>query len=577
MSEYQISYGTVSFPYKNLSVTSTIIYEEDKATVLGTAYGFQVAGWVTAPDTASFGILIEKLKCQLHTPRLAFLVQWNDGSGWTTLYNFDSTTDILYGPNPTSVNITEFRGGRAALVTFDLRVDVKECHNGSCGTMARPSEVLAFTRRFMHVVDQDGFTKRTVAGKLTITSKAAIAGTTPDAYRNFVAPDVPTNFHREAQLFDTAVDGLTMTYSVTDTEYYTVLPRPMTSGHATWTVSQREYGTLIDYTLEGKFSATGSISKIVLLNRIGQLVATKFPLDKVSTNALIFYSKDISADLFKENSLSFRITAMGTAGLKHGNPDVFDFSTGDETFYKRPPVEENGQPVDGIAFCPQPYGGDALNTSGVIAMPMWLYDACANQNPGTSENRPPNNDSPGSTNTPKGDPSSPGTADKPTPAGGTGTKDTFGITAAHAKAPWVDYHEIYSWEWEPHVATFNPKNPNSDPVIFKTAPTTVVFIQSGYGVRIASDPNDVPVPPDPLYTGKQAWMLPGTRISPAVGTPIGDGAYTEYKISWQYVMRLSKRVTAGFTSDYMPMFPNDPRVEAKPPQIPKLPTDFLTQ
>lgn len=572
MAYYQVAYGSISFQYKVLTSAAAIIYEEDRATVIGTAYSFTVDSWITGNTEAAFGSLLQSIKCQLETPRLPFLVRWSpDGATWTVLYQFDSTTDIAYGPQPQNVNITRFSGGKAARITFDLQVQVKQCFSNMCGSMALPNDVLAYTRVFDHKVDADGFTRRTISGKLVITGNAVIAGTSPDVYRNLVAPPDPIYFQRLDQDFQVSVDGRTMTYSVTDQEVLNTLPAPITSGDASYTVSTDLMGGLVTRSISGEFSAPASVPKSAILQRIGDLVSAKFPVAAGNPLSLVPTIKEITErNMYGKNTLSFSFTANQSSGQNAADATQFNFTTGLETI---------GIPLpnsNGIAWIATPYGGDGQpQTSGVIAVPLSLYDACTNE----LLPFPPNATTPGGPNTPDGTPptSQGGTRTSGDNPSGAGAPSLGLISPSQLSSPRFEYCEVIQWRIHNHVATLLSKLPTAGPVMFQTAPPTVTVQQAGYVKQAIQNLTDAPDPPDPYYDASTAAMLRAWTDA-EVGQMIGEGPFFLFTVRWHYVMRMVANVNSGIPGPGGSAgltFPDDPRITATPPDF-NMPAGLVT-
>jgi hypothetical protein len=153
MGYYAYRYGNFSAKFARLNVSEDTIYESDGITQVGVRYNFTINGWITSSTIAGFQQSLQCTQSQLHTPRLALLIQWSpDGVTWTDLYNLSSTNDIDYGPKPGTFNITQISGGLAAFYSWSASSTVKTCYT-NCSPFSPPSSVLSITRRWSYSID----------------------------------------------------------------------------------------------------------------------------------------------------------------------------------------------------------------------------------------------------------------------------------------------------------------------------------------------------------------------------------------------------------------------------------------
>lgn len=553
-----ITYGSFTFPFCRLSVQTVALYAADGITQEGTRYTFNVSGVVTGTSAHDFNNTLTQMKCQLSTPRLAFSVQWNDGSTTETYYSFDNTgSDIDWGPKPGELFLDKFSGGLAAIYRWSLTVTSKDCFgSGTCMAQERPTDVLAIVYEWTHAIDPNGYTTRTVTGQLVVTSDSVKSGVSADHFRYVIVKAVPQPkwFKRTAQEYHQSADGRTLSFTIVDAEQQWTLPTPMTSGSATWHVRLggilSGQGLQVDYTLSGYFETSAAHGKSEILAAIYNLAAQRFGTVQ---GVLIPGDRDIRESVYGQR-IDFHLSAIGYAGtLPDGTPD---YNVGLNTIGAQPPGSD-GQPI-----LLNPYGQTDNLNSGIIAASPQAYDAC---NP--PETTP-------TTTIPSGDVTGGDSGGSQPPTGGV-TGDNRGVSALQLKNPFVEVAETVSYELDNKIKVFYPKVLSAGPVFQQTANPSLRVIQAGYFKQVAKSAADVSAPNPPIFQNRGQVL--SAYVSPATPEPIGDGSYNLYTIHWRYVAETKAVVAdANLTQNELafPLDPRRPRVQGAPQtggSLPKLP------
>jgi len=561
-----VTYGSFTFRYHEMAVDQTPRYGDNGIDQTGIRYTFKISGWLNGADQPSFAALVAQTQCQLAKPRLNFSVQWSGDSGQTTLYSFNAATDLAWGPIPGAFNITRIVAGRAAMFSWTLTCETKSCFDGSCSvnTTGPASAVLSISFKYDHQIGPDGLTTRTVSGRLEITAAAVQQGITADSFRGNVTPSLPGQFQRDGENYQCSADGRFLDFSITDREVAFVLPAPVTTGQATWTVTVAPYGLTQTYRLAGKFTAPASVTKQAIIDQILQLSANRF---NVPAGITLIPDDSMLEESIYENSVSFSMSAHSTAPVNAGSGssgtlggvNPFDPNTGFNTFGSLPPGSASG-----AAQSIGAYGGAAGGeSSGVWAGVPTPYDACT---PAASEsggggggNTPSGGDS---TNPPPdGSGSSDGTPTTPDPS----SPSYGGVSSAHASLPYVMFKETISLECNNGFVSYYPKVAGAAPVFQQTRNPKVYIIQSGYASRSGQTAQDGPVIPSPMYDTSQVNIL-DFSFAPEDPQPIGSSSYSLYAVTWTYRMEWIGAITAttgeAGTNGFNLAYPEDPRPAA---------------
>ena len=551
MAEYQYTYGGFTAKFARLNISEDTLYDDAGISQIGVKYTFNINGWLTGGTITDFQAALNNAECNLHTPRLALTIQWSeDGvSDWITLYTFSTTNDIDYGPKPGPFAIQKFDGGKAALYSWSVTATSKLCFDNMCSQFPVPSPVLSITRRFSYSINESGFTRRTVSGKLVVTAQGAPA----DSFRNQVVPPLPSTFKRETQNFESSENGREMTFTVVDQEQFNTLPIPIAAGRASFTI-RTSPGMMCTLTLSGRFEATAANTKSDIYDQICILVAAKVPTTYAGTDfAPIFQSRTITEDVYG-NALDFHFEFTQAFGTL--DPLA---ATTSWPFGQTPPNSDGtSQP---IGF----YGADGKGTGSDVNTPTTpVYDACSSTI--TSGGGPSG-----------GGPSSGQPSNVPQPTqtpvagqgqyGGSGgnqaistTPTVFGSALSspqHAAAPWIIFKQTVSYEIDPGVVFYPAKVAGIAPLRLQVRNPLMTVIQSGYQCQNALGPTDKNLLPPPMpILGPNSLIH--SSVIPDDGEPITGSTYNLYTTHWTYTMVYTKAMPTT-TSELQIAYPNDPR------------------
>lgn len=569
----QCTYGTFTFDYHRMKVNQKTLYGVNGIDQIGIEYTFHIEGILSAPDETTFQTVLRTATCQLNTPRLPFTSQWSQNSGgpYTKYWDIDPAKDTGWGPKPQNLDINVIIGGRSALFTWTLITRTKQCFGENCEVtdLSLNSPILSISRRYDHAVDENGLTTRTVSGKILIHAESIrTQNRQADFYRNLSVFAVPKYFRRISENFNANEDGTEVDFSYSDKEALWTLPRPVSSGQATWRVTTRLFGNMASYMLSGKFTATTADTKADLLRQVSLLAANRFP---PQGNGLTYTSTErmIEEEIY-DNSIRFQISAEGPCGdLPTGAGGVGGSASGQwnmqtvyNTFGIAPPGSDSAA-TQGISQAIGVYGGDGNVTSGVIANTPAPYDAC------DPPFIPSNGGSPGSprqfgvtnngTITSGQVPIIPGAQDSPV---GTITPQNLNISTDHASAPFVEYYEEILYSLDNHIVIFYPKVLGENPVKQQTANPSMKIVQCGYACRRGQSSRDAPELPDPVFPDA---IILRSDPCPAVPVAVGNNGWNQYKIQWRYVMELPYFIDTEDLSDLVyPIDVRRPSTTAEP-------------
>jgi hypothetical protein len=543
----RVLYNNFTLPNPRVAAQESPVLDE-QGSQIGTSFQFTVSGVLTAASVTDFKALLATAECKLNDPRHNFEVDWSDdgGSTWEKYLGIESTNDdIEFGPKPGPLVIDRFAGGLAANYTWTISAVVKHCYGNDCSLVGRPSEILSIVRRWTHAVDESGYTTRTVSGKLLVTSASVLAGRSADSFRAFVRPALPVNFHRASEVFEEGDDGRELSFSFTDVEDHWTRPPPLTGGSgASFEVrvpdplgGDRRF--MIQYVLSGTFKGTAATGKGALIAEVGKLVTQKFG---IGSGVVIPGAWSIAEEVYG-NSIGFHVTAWRPFGvLPDGNPDFANIP-GLSTMGQTPPGS------DGQAQWIGEYGGDGQNvTSGVVAPPRQIYDACHpvyKTGGGTISA----SSTPLFTNV---TPTSPGeTAPDGTPGG---------VSDTHLVNPFIFVHEQVSYVLDNRIVVLRPKVKGKGPVVQRVGDPSLTVIHAGYRKQLARNAGEVKAPPPPPLLAAGKAVLRTADVTPATPDPAGIGAWNTYTVRFRYVVEYIVPLKTKNLSDFpgMVAFPQDP-------------------
>lgn len=526
MADMTITYDGYTFPYSRLSVEDRPVYASDGRTLIGTETNLTVDGTIVASSAENFLTEINKLRAAASRARKTLTV----GIGAALYFSVTADTDDNWGPKPQPLQLNQFTGGLAASYTWRVQTFTKYCF-GAIGSPARARAalgltIMSLTRTYNHVIDPNGLCTRIVSGTLIVRKKNSPS----DALRALVTPPIPKYFKRIGQRFQQSEDGRTLTFSFTDQEQHHTLPKPITTGEATFSIRVDEKGAIARFTLSGHFEAPPSVSTRVLTQAVVNLVESRFD---VNDDSIIFDTQEIREAVYG-NRIDFSFSAMtgGDFLVRRGKIMQTTF------LGKKPPGS------DGNAQSIGPYG-----SSGVRGGDFPIFEAC-DGDAAISEGIPAS----GLFVAPSG-------AGAPTPAQSTQPQASFpNISKDHKIAPYLAYHERISYEWDNAIRVFPVKSTKSNvnPVVQQAHHPTLRVIQAGFATRAAPTikPNLGPKVPKPIVSKGDGVIL-HISIQPSVPELIGNGKHSMFTIHWRYVMEMTRTVKMDLLEQVF--WPGDPR------------------
>jgi hypothetical protein len=544
-----VTYANCTFQNPTLSVDATALYDDAGLSQIGTRYKFTVTGVMGGVSQTDLANQICLMKQATYLPRGTFSVVWTGDGGPTTLYSTDATQDIAFGPHPGSLTLFKHAGGRAASYNWSITTDLKDCSTGisTCAPGGRMGQILSLTQTFDFSINEDGFTRRTINGRLLVTSDAVPAHSWAAAILPMFPQ--PKGFQRVQQTFSQSADARTLTYSIVDQEVMWTLPAPITGGNASFSVKIDPYGAKQTYTLRGRYSAPASVGKNVLVSAALLLAAQKIPGIAGSGATVIPVITELTESVY-ENSIDFYFEAWSAT--------FADLST-----FGGVPA---GTSSDNTGQFVGPYGGTGSggSNSGIIAGSPYIADGCkaliAGSLPTQSESPPP--------------------TQVPSPTNGNNPVDTPpGDLASYSPpsdeqqaAMWLDYHEEVTFHVKNNIRKFMPKKAGAAPIFQQTAPPEITVVQRGYAVRVANTANlksDPVFPPPTLFFNSSQAQLLDSDYTMSNGDQLGISDYDKYTIRWCFTMQINTAVSTINISGLG--FPDDPRRSYKGPLVNNLP------
>lgn len=549
---------TVEVPFAKTRISQRTIYAPNGYTIEGTEYRFEVSGVATADNVTDFRTLLYRMRSVLSRPRGYFQILWGETTADTAYYTFGPGTaagsglnaDIAYGPLVENLEIEEIAGGLCAFYRWTITTVQKECF-GSCGTgsnLSAPlSNILSNTVKTSIDIDQNFLMTRTVSGELKVKSSAGNA----DRFRQATDPGEIKNFKRTAKRFSLSADGLTLNYEYIDKEVHWTLPRPITTGQASFSIKQGGMGGIANCSLSGQFEAPSDVSKSEIISVIYVLLASKINPTAGDRGFTVWNDRTLTEQVY-ENVISFSFS-WNEGVILDGESNVADI----QRMGVQPPGSD-GEPQQGGVFG----GSQGADHTKVFAFPPSLSDACTSS--GSVFVDWSNTTSTVSIDRPRYT-----TQDQPRTVPGEGPLRDYGdettggalakASDAHKKAPYFAYHERMSWEVDNHVVVFVPASQGGDPIVQKTGATTVTLIQAGYAVRRGKR-EFFPAPNKPFYDKTAATML---RSTTEFENPTTLGTANQFQMTtrWCYTMVLKKN--PGTSDAFLGSLkaPADPRTE----------------
>ncbi len=260
---YTVDDETITFQYPMLTVTQVpvIAGRGDFAISVRKIYAVRAIVFADVPfenlDTA-----ISWMHQILSAPGGRLVIDYAD---WGTELTIDPATypDLKGGPHPRIVEITKIYGSRAAMVHWEVEVELFPTPAGYVGVIAKWVD---FVYTINTTIDKNFYATRTIGGFLRL-NKAFTAQQqfSADSFRHtisnyFRVPDISRGFwQRESQVFKVNEDDTILRFTLVDKQVYSWLPQHITSGDlsvTTATTRTDEEGVTSTLTLDGFLQST---------------------------------------------------------------------------------------------------------------------------------------------------------------------------------------------------------------------------------------------------------------------------------------------------------------------------------
>jgi hypothetical protein len=522
-------YGDYQFPSHRVTVREVMVYDSDDRTLLGTEYQISVSGWITANTPALLKAAIEDFRARASLPRRTFLL-YDPSDEPNPVYRFDpAESDGAgrvddWGPRPQDVTISEITGLRAARYSWQMGAFRRACGPNE----SLQGFILSVQRTYAFAVDVAGYVTRTVSGTL----KVRAGGPSADSFRDKVTPGLPLRFKRVVAQFSQSPDERTLTFAITDQEEHRTLPTQIADGEATFGVKVADLGARIFYVLSGRFRGGPNTPKGVLLQKIADLVSSKFP---INDPGFLFEEASIDESVYG-NELAFNVVGSGVVGTVPGS-GIPDFASVFGAVGREPP-ESNG-----FAFLTSPYG--ELPGPGHFAKVHRPAEPC-----GVVDETPVDGTGLVTATTDGGvQISDSGGASVP----------LDGVSEQHKKTPFVAFREKAEHHFDYGIAVADVKDQPgsfaSGPHLVRTRGAKLVLTQSGYFTVYVKDLNDVPPVPQPVIEGR----IMVATVTPSAPEQVAAGGWLRITVHWLYVVHSEFYFGTGLSPDANVHTPRDPR------------------
>lgn len=246
---YSLNGDTWTFKFPTVTVTQAYVPSAFGYAKMSTKYIYTVRSVLIATSPSDLAALQHSAEELLGAVGGTF--NWNRDANDVIIWG--PNDDVNFGPHPTALSFDKFFDTNTAMITWQLEVEVP----------AVDTDILDMVYTVSHTLDQNMYTTRVIAGMLRLNGSAryvnpaTFAGA--DAYRttieNYIC-SIPDDWQRVARQYDMSMDGLTITFSITDRQQYAVLPANCSGGEAQLSVEGNpRLGNKKDFRLTGWFEA----------------------------------------------------------------------------------------------------------------------------------------------------------------------------------------------------------------------------------------------------------------------------------------------------------------------------------
>ena len=596
--------------YNTMTYTQQPVYDTDGRSLMYFAVNYAFTGKIQAGAPDALIKQLETLRHNLGQPRGQLVVvegydpaagkdqavdiQHAGGLVLVNTYDVDSPTyEVNYGPIPGAFVVEKITGGMSADWRWDVTVNQRKC---GLDQSAVDKVIEGLTFSTVYTVDQDGFTTRTVSGKLTVAKN----GTPADNYRDTIgamfAP--PGGYWRTiSQVYGMSEDTRVLSFDITHQQRWAALPPPVTSGEATYSVSYNAAGRVLNWTLAGRFTA-GNFppggGKADMWNQAIILGQSRIHPEFDGKKNNVWYgandpktgrptvlgcvmSSEWNESVY-DNSITFRFSGIRRWEDEGGLPTKMftdppnsdnqaripprgydDGSNGTTVVYRKNPVDPCDSPstltVTGGGYVPggngYPQPIDPASGSGGSSTP-------APANGGNSQTQYN-----GPTADPKtGIPYDPRTLPGASTSSPTGTNSTGNPDTQATADLYVSFNEVYSFEFRSGKVVLLPMVRGVAPFVQQASASSLIIVQSGYYVT-QGGPTDAPSPANPMYGPAEVVMLQHSII-PEIPRELNQGVL-QFKVSWRYVMQYILETPTTALCEW----PSNPTTNT-PPELPNV-------
>lgn len=589
-----IHYNGHHLSYNRLTFSQRPVYDSDGRSVMYVETTYNVEGIIGADLVNTLPELLIELRKALAEPgKVLYICETSQGtttsvppfSGGGRVDSLMAKTDgkegdpsyfareINWGPFPGQFDVTEIPGGQLALYRWS--VVVNEPPGYAAGDSYWYPDHEGFTFASVYAVDQDGFQTRTIAGKLTVAAeKVPPERYLSDLFKLFPIPKNGEGWRRISQVHQLSEDSRVMSFSIVDKEMLATLPSPVTGGEATYTTSFAPMSMLLEFSLQGTFSAPKTGGKLAVYQAILALAKAKIPFfdpakmaaqgggsATAASDAPFLLGFTCTESVYQSNEISFRIwgawpweqgidnpvggmfvdpPSKGTASqvvYPNSTPGVVLYSDADnEPTGNMAPVRALGAkseqleratgPGDvtaGSGF-PSPAGG---TPSGVSTTPAGENDNVVS--PGAKVSVTPTKTVPGSKNA--------------------------ALSADQKKAPYILFKETVRYDYDEGTVVFMPKDTDTAPFEQQSRPRRMIVTQAGYCQRWNAEPKL----PDSVIKDPKQRIGFTQQIHRDVPQAISPWV-KQYGASWVY----TTQVAVKEPDVQLAVGPFDPRVSGQP-------------
>jgi len=275
---YTVDNETITFSYPILTVTQVPVLAGRGDFTIAVRKIYAVRSIVYLGGFSSLDAAISWLHQILSTPGGKLSIQYAD---WGNELNIDPETypDLRGGPRPRAVNITKIYGSRAAMVHWEVEVELFPTPAGYSGEISKWVD-LVYT--INTTIDKDLYATRRIGGILRINKYySAQEGFSVDSFRTTISnyfrlPDNTRGYwERISQNYTTSEDDTVLKFEIIDKQVYSWLPQHITSGDLSITTSvtrSDQMGVVSSLSLSGFFQSTDFSSRQRVHNAVIEVI-----------------------------------------------------------------------------------------------------------------------------------------------------------------------------------------------------------------------------------------------------------------------------------------------------------------